>query len=156
MARSRKPAPAGEQQASAGFSVLKFLTVYALMFVLFCVIWACLNYTWGAIMDHWIAPAAFEKPCQLVAKTTEPLTRYEAQKLGRHGKLLKLARCHFSAREVIVYDPQWSQEFSTREFLLIVVLNIVGLLACIVGAFIITALLYVVAETALDRRTHRR
>jgi len=128
--RTRHPAP--EQTENRGWAdLLKFLVAIPITVGVFFVVWALLNVGWTALLQRHITPAVFAEPCQRLAATSAELTGYIKRETSRRGKLLRFARCHFGEREVVVYDPVWSREFSSREFWLLLVVDGIGLVVCL-------------------------
>jgi hypothetical protein len=60
--------------------------------VLFVPLWAGLNFAFGTALDGPIGAYVMEGPCQRLAGTTEPLSRYT---LGRGKSRVSSSVCHF-------------------------------------------------------------
>src|SRR5689334_23684876 len=127
MANRDTPSEHAGNETPGWLTLLKILIVLPVMGCIFVVIWACLNFAWGTALEKFITPAVFSEPCNRLAASTTPLTRYEPRETSRRGKLLRLARCNFGEQAVIVYEPVWDREFAGREFWLLLVVYGLGL-----------------------------
>ena len=103
--------------------------------LLFVPLWAGMNFAFGTALDGPIGAFVMERPCQRLAGTTEPLTRYT---LG-HGKVrLSSSVCHFSSGPRRVADGRTEElGFKGRE-LAYLALGFVGYAMCFAGALVLT------------------
>jgi len=128
--------------------------------LLFVPIWALANYAFGTALDGPIGAVVMEAPCQRLARTTEPLSRYT---LGHGNRRPSSSVCHFGSRSIWVADgPTEGLGFTGRE-LAYLVIGFVGYATCFVGALLLTislvrvgrrfcALLWRRAASSLSRR----
>lgn len=145
-----------ENEPPGWLTLLKILIVLPLMTGVFVVIWAFLNFGWGTALEKFITPGVFSEPCQRLAATTTPLTRYAPRETSRRGRLISMARCHFGEQETIVYEPVWEREFATREFWLLLVIYGLGLMACLIAALFCTFQLFFLGQRAISILLRRR
>src|SRR5690606_32836135 len=80
--------------------------------LLFVPLWAGLNFTFGTALDGPIGAVVMEMPCQRLAGTSEPLTRYTLAK----GKRASSSTCHFASGPVRVVGQTDGLGFTWREF----------------------------------------
>lgn len=140
---------AGEGARTKGTSTLLGLLLSWLVgSLLFVPSWAGMNYAFGTALDGSIGAFLMERPCQRLAGTTEPLSRYT---LGTGKVRVSSSVCHFASGPIHVDDrPTDGLGFRGREFAYLLV-GFVGYAACFAGALLLTVLL-----TMLLRRAARR
>jgi hypothetical protein len=117
--------------------------------VIFVLLWAGLNWSWGTLIETTIAPAVFDEPCQRLTSGAERLTRYSKRATSRTGRLIQRAVCHFGERSTPVNEETWSREFQGRELGLFLVEG-AGLFAIFFGAILGTVWLMIRAGNAWD------
>lgn len=126
----------GEAKASATLvGLVLSLLAGSLLFV---PLWAGLNFAFGTALDGPIGAWVMERPCQRLAGTTEPLSRYT---LGTGKARLSSSVCHFASGKVRVADrPTDGLGFTARELAYLVV-GFVGYAACLASALALTVFL---------------
>ena len=106
--------------------------------VLFVVSWAGLNFAFGTALDGPIGAFVMEAPCQRLAHTSEPLSRYT---LGSGKVRISSSVCHFASGPVRVDDrPKDGLGFTRRE-LAYLVIGFAGYAACFAAALGLTFLM---------------
>jgi hypothetical protein len=103
--------------------------------LLFVPLWAGMNFAFGSALDGPLGAYVMERPCQRLASTTEPLSRYT---LGTGKVRLSSSVCHFASGRVRVDGPTDGLGFTGRE-LVYLVLGFVGYAGCLVGALVLSA-----------------
>jgi len=98
--------------------------------LLFVPAWAGMNFAFGTALDGPIGAFIMEPPCQRLAGTTEPLTRYT---LGTGKVRVSASVCHFGSRRVRVDGPTDGLGFTGRELAYLVV-GFAGYAVCFAGA----------------------
>ena len=101
---------------------------------LFVVSWAGLNFAFGTALDGPIGAVVMEAPCQRLAGTAEPLTRYA---LGAGKGRRSSSVCHFASGPVRVDGPTEGLGFTGRE-LAYLVIGFVGYAVCFVSALVLS------------------
>jgi hypothetical protein len=129
--------------------LLKILLGLLTAGVIFVLLWAGLNWSWGTLIETTIAPAVFDEPCQRLTSGAERLTRYSKRATSRTGRLIQRAVCHFGERATPVNEETWSKEFEGRELGVFLVEG-AGYFAIIFGAILITVWLMIRAGNAWD------
>lgn len=110
--------------------------------MLFVPLWAALNFAFGAALDGPIGGFVMEAPCQRLAGTHEPLSRYALGGKGRYASSV----CYFASGPVRVVGKTEGLGFAGRE-LAYLMLGFVGYAVCFVSA-----LLLAVAVVRVGRR----
>ena len=105
--------------------------------LLFVPSWAGLNFAFGTALDGPIGAFVMETPCQRLARTTEPLSRYT---LGGGKSRVSSSVCHFASGPVRVDGATDGLGFTGRE-LAYLALGFVGYGACFAGAMALTVFL---------------
>lgn len=106
--------------------------------LLFVPLWAGLNFAFGTALDGPIGAFVMETPCQRLAGTSEPLSRYT---LGAGGVRVSSSVCHFASGPIRVADrPTDGLGFTWRE-LAYLVLGFAGYALCFAGAMVLAVLL---------------
>ena len=101
--------------------------------LLFVPLWAVLNFGFGTALDGPIGAFVMETPCQRLAGTDEPLSRYT---LGKGKSRLSSSVCHFASRTIRVADARTDGlGFTGREFAYLVI-GFAGYAACFAGALV--------------------
>jgi hypothetical protein len=114
--------------------------------LLFVPLWAALNFAFGTALDGPIGAFVMETPCQRLAGTTEPLSRYT---LGGGKVRVSSSVCHFASGPIRVADRATDGlGFAWRE-LVYLVIGFVGYGASFAGALGLTIFL---ARTLRFRR----
>ena len=123
------PLEGAEVTRTAALGLLLSWLVGSLLFV---PLWAGLNFAFGTALDGPIGVFVMEPPCQRLAGTTEPLSRYT---LGRGNKMRASSSvCHFASGPLRVADrPTEGLGFTGREFAYLM-LGFAGYAVCFVGA----------------------
>jgi hypothetical protein len=103
--------------------------------LLFVSLWAGMNFAFGTALDGPIGAFVMERPCQRLAGTTEPLSRYT---LGRGGARLSSSVCHFASGPRRVADGRTDGLGFTGRELAYLVLGFVGYALCFAGALVLT------------------
>ncbi|HEU5072699.1 MAG TPA: hypothetical protein VFU02_00965 [Polyangiaceae bacterium] len=126
----------GEGDRSKRTSTLLGLMVSGLVgSLLFVPLWAGLNYAFGTALDGPIGAFIMEPPCQRLAGTTEPLSRYT---LGTGTVRVASSVCHFASGPIHVDDrPTDGLGFRGRELVYLLV-GFVGYAACLAGAVLLS------------------
>ena len=102
--------------------------------LLFLPIWAVVNNAFGTALDGPIGAFVMESPCQRLARTTEPLSRYTL------GKRKSSSVCHFASGTIHVTGRTDGLGFTGREFVYIAI-GLVGYAVCFVGAALLAVFL---------------
>jgi hypothetical protein len=106
--------------------------------LLFVPLWAGLNFAFGTALDGPMGVFIMEAPCQRLADTTEPLSRYS---LGTGTSRLSSSVCHFESGLIRVADrPTEGLGFTGRELAYLLV-GLAGYALCFAGALLLTVLL---------------
>jgi len=105
--------------------------------LLFVPLWAGMNFAFGTALDGPIGAFVMETPCQRLARTTEPLSRYT---LAGGKSRVSGSVCHFASGPRRVDGPTDGLGFTGRELAYLVV-GFVGYGACFAGALALTAFL---------------
>ena len=106
--------------------------------LLFVPLWAVLNFGFGTALDGPIGAFVMETPCQRLAGTTEPLSRYS---LGKGKGRASSSVCHFASGPIRVADGRTEGlGFTGREFAYIVI-GFAGYAVCVFGAAVLAALI---------------
>ena len=123
------PLEGDEIDRTSAFGLLLSWLVGSLLFV---PLWAGLNFAFGTALDGPIGAFVMEAPCQRLAGTTEPLSRYA---LGRGNKMQASSSvCHFASGPIGVADrPTDGLGFTGREFVYLM-LGFAGYAVCFAGA----------------------
>jgi hypothetical protein len=129
--------------------LLRILLGFLVGGVIFVLLWAGLNWSWGTLIETTIAPAVFDEPCQRLTSGAERLTRYSKRATSRTGRLIQRAVCHFGEQATPVNEETWSKEFEGRELGLFLVEGAVYF-AIIFGAILSTVWLMIRAGKAWD------
>jgi len=116
--------------------------------LLFVPLWAGVNVAFGAALEGPIAVFLMEPPCQRLAHTSEPLSRY-AVKGG--WKRTAPSVCTFPSRTVAVTQ---SEGFTGREFVYLMS-GLVGYFACFAGALVFTIYLVRGGQRFVEARLGR-
>jgi hypothetical protein len=126
------PLEGDEIDRASAFGLLLSWLVGSLLFV---PLWAGLNFVFGTALDGPIGAFVMEEPCQRLAGTTEPLSRYA---LGRGNKMQASSSvCHFASGPIHVADrPTDGLGFTGREFAYLM-LGFVGYALCFGGALVL-------------------
>jgi hypothetical protein len=119
-------------------SLLGLLVSWVVGCLLFVPLWAGLNFGFGTALDGPIGAFVMETPCQRLAGTTEPLTRYT---LGGGKARVSSSVCHFASGGVRVADGQTDGLGFTGRELAYLVIGFVGYAACFAGAIVVTVVL---------------
>ena len=122
--------------------------------LLFPPLWVGANVAFGAALEGPILVFLMEAPCQRLAQTTEPLSRYKVGRgvlKGRTGASSSPSVCHFASRSVYV-DRR--EGFLWREGVH-AILGLVGYLACALGSFLLTIYLLITGVRFFDSRRAR-
>lgn len=114
-------------------SLIALLVSWIAGTLLFIPLWALLNFAFGTALDGPIGAFILETPCQRLAGTTEPLSRYA---IGTGRVRLASSVCHFASGPVRVDGPTDGLGFTERE-LAYLVLGFAGYAACFVGALVL-------------------
>ena len=93
-----RSALAGDE-ASQTSSPIGCLLSFVVASLLFVPLWAGVNFAFGTALDGPVGAFLMEAPCQRLAHTTEPLSRYTL------GKRKSSSVCHF-ASETIHVTPE--------------------------------------------------
>ena len=101
--------------------------------LLFVPLWAGMNFAFGTTLDGPIGVFIMEPPCQRLAGTTEPLSRYT---LGTGKVRLSSSVCHFASGPIRVDGRTDGLGFTGREFVYLVV-GFVGYAVCLAGALVL-------------------
>lgn len=104
--------------------------------LLFVPLWAVLNFGFGTALDGPIGARVMERPCQRLARTTEPLQRYVLSGKGRWSSSV----CHFASGPVRVEGGTEGLGFTGHE-LAYIVLGFAGYGLCFAGSLALTVLL---------------
>ena len=105
--------------------------------LMFVPLWAGMNFVFGTALDGPIGAFVMETPCQRLARTTEPLSRYT---LGTGRLRPSSSVCHFASGPIRVADrPTDGLGFTGREFVYLVI-GFVGYAACLAGALVLAFL----------------
>ena len=99
--------------------------------LLFVPLWAGVNFAFGTALDGPVGAFLMEAPCQRLAHTTEPLSRY-AVKGG--WKRTAPSVCQFPSRTVSVTQ---TDGFTGREFVYLM-MGLIGYFACFAGSLVFT------------------
>jgi len=106
--------------------------------LLFVPLWAGLNFAFGTALDGPIGAFVMEAPCQRLARTSEPLSRYT---LGAGKARVSSSVCHFASGPIRVADrPTDGLGFTGRE-LVYLVIGFVGYGVCLAGAMVLAVFL---------------
>lgn len=105
--------------------------------LLFVPLWAGLNFAFGTALDGAVGAFIMESPCQRLAHTTEPLSRYT---LGTGRVRVSSSVCHFASGRVRVDGPTDGLGFTGRELAYLVV-GFVGYAVCFTGAAVLAIFL---------------
>jgi hypothetical protein len=106
--------------------------------LLFVPLWAGLNFAFGTALDGPIGAFVMEPPCQRLAGTTEPLSRYT---LSKGKRRLSSSVCHFASGPIRVGDrPTDGLGFAGREFVYLMI-GFAGYAVCLAGAMVLAVLL---------------
>jgi hypothetical protein len=106
--------------------------------LLFVPSWAGLNFAFGTALDGPIGAFVMESPCQRLAGTTEPLSRYT---MSRGKSRLSSSVCHFASGPIRVSDrPTDGLGFTGREFVYLMI-GFAGYAVCLAGAMVLAAFL---------------
>lgn len=130
-------------------SVLGMLVSFLVGCLLFVPAWAGLNFAFGTALDGPVGAVIMQEPCQRLAGTTEPLTRY-ALGSGGKGRRLSASVCHFGSRRVRVDGPTDGLGFTGRELLYLVV-GFAGYAVCFAGAIALSIFTVVGGRRLLSR-----
>lgn len=129
--RLEGPLKAPEASATSALALVLCFLVGALLFV---PLWAGLNFAFGTALDGPIGGFVMEAPCQRLAGTTEPLSRYT---LGGGKVRLSSSVCHFASGPLRVDGATDGLGFTGRE-LVYLLTGFAGYAACFVGALVLT------------------
>ena len=99
--------------------------------LLFVPLWAGVNFAFGTALDGPVGAFLMETPCQRLAHTTEPLSRYS---FGGGWKRTAPSVCHFPSRTVHVTQ---TDGFTGREFVYLMT-GLVGYAVCFAGSLVLT------------------
>ncbi len=126
--------PLQDDEAKPTLALVGLLLSGLLGCLLFVPLWAGMNFAFGSALDGPIGAFVMEKPCQRLAGTNEPLTRYALSSgKGRNSASV----CHFASGPIRVDGPTDGLGFTGREFVYLVI-GFVGYAACFVGALALT------------------
>ncbi len=103
--------------------------------VSFVPLWAGLNFVFGTALDGPIGAFVMEGPCQRLAGTTEPLSRYT---LSRGKSRVSSSVCHFASGPIRVADGRTDRLGFTGRELVYLVIGFAGYGACFAGAIALT------------------
>lgn len=129
--------PLNGDESKATSSVVGLLVSWVVGCLLFVPLWAGLNFGFGTALDGPIGAFVMETPCQRLAGTTEPLSRYT---LGTGRVRPSSSVCHFASGPVRVADGRTDGLGFTWRELAYLVLGFVGYAACFAGAMFLTVL----------------
>ena len=129
---AQRPSKADEPKASA--TLLGLALSWILGCVSFVPLWAGLNFGFGSALDGPIGAFVMETPCQRLANTTEPLSRY---KIGGGKSRVSSSVCHFASGPIRVDGPTDGLGFTGREFAYLVI-GFAGYGACLVAAIVLS------------------
>lgn len=116
-------------------SILVGLVCWLVGCLLFVPLWAGLNFAFGTALDGPIGAFVMESPCQRLASTTNPLSRYTLGKgKGRHSSSV----CHFASGPIRVADRPTDGLGFTGHELAYLALGFAGYAACLAGALVLT------------------
>lgn len=138
-------------QARLPSTPLGCLLSFVVASLLFPPLWAGVNFAFGTALDGPIGVFLMEPPCQRLAQTTEPLSRYS---FGGGWKRTAPSVCHFPSGKVHVVQRD-GYGFTGREFVYLAI-GLVGYLACFLGAFLLTLFLVVRVPRFLKARLGRQ
>jgi len=131
--KSQGPLHGDEAQPTSGLVALAFSCLVGSL--LFVPLWAGMNFAFGSALDGPIGAFVMERPCQRLAGTTEPLSRYT---LG-HGKVqLSSSVCHFASGPRRVADGRTDGLGFTGHELAYLVIGFMGYALCLAGALVLT------------------
>jgi hypothetical protein len=131
--KSQVPLEGDDAQPPSRLIGLAFSCLVGIL--LFVPLWAGLNFAFGTALDGPIGAFVMEPPCQRLAGTTEPLSRYT---LG-HGKArLSSSVCHFASGPIRVADGRTDGLGFTGRELAYLVLGFAGYALCLAGALVLT------------------
>ena len=116
--------------------------------LLFLPIWAVVNNAFGTALDGPIGAFVMESPCQRLARTTEPLSRYTL------GKRKSSSVCHFASETIHVTGATDGLGFTGHEFVYIVI-GLVGYAVCFVGAALLAVFLALTGSRLCSRVLRR-
>jgi hypothetical protein len=131
--KSQGPFDGDEPQATSRLVGLAFSCLVGSL--LFVPVWAGMNFAFGTALEGPIGAFVMERPCQRLAGTTEPLSRYT---LGRGKVRLSSSVCHFASRSIRVADGRTDGLGFTGRELAYLVLGFVGYAMCLAGALVLT------------------
>jgi hypothetical protein len=117
------------------FILVRMLLGFLFGGVLFVLLWAVLNFSFGTLLDGPIGAFIMEPPCQRLARTSERLTGYAPGKAGGGGRAISPSVCYFGSRRVTVVGQTDGLGFTQREGLLIAG-GLFGYLACFIAALV--------------------
>jgi len=145
--KSQSPFEGDEPQPTS--RLVGLVLSYLVGSLLFVPLWAGMNFAFGTALDGPIGAFVMERPCQRLAGTTEPLSRYS---LG-HGKVrLSSSVCHFASGTVRVADGRTDGlGFTGREFAYILI-GFVGYAVCFAGALLLTVFMVRVGRRLFGHR----
>lgn len=103
--------------------------------LLFVPLWAGLNFAFGSALDGPIGAIIMEAPCQRLAHTTEPLSRYT---LGKGRVHVSSSVCHFASGRVRVADGRTDGLGFTERELAYLLVGFAGYAVCFGGALVLT------------------
>lgn len=106
--------------------------------VLFVPLWAGLNFAFGTVLDGPIGAFVMEGPCQRLAGTAEPLSRYT---LSRGKSRVSSSVCHFESGPIRVADGHTDGLGFTGHELTYLVIGFAGYGACFAGAIALTVVI---------------
>jgi len=137
-------------QAEPPWRPLGCVLSYVVGSLLFPPMWAGVNVAFGTALDGPIGASLMESPCQRLAQTTEPLSRYS---FGGGWKRTAPSVCHFPSGTVHVVRRD-GYGFTGREFVYLAI-GLVGYFACFVGSFLLTIFLVRSGRRFLEARLGR-
>lgn len=131
--KSQDPLAGDEAQRTSRLIGLAFSCLVGTL--LFVPLWAGMNFAFGTALDGPIGAFVMERPCQRLAGTTEPLSRYT---LGHGGARLSSSVCHFASGPRSVADGRTGGLGFTGRELAYLVLGFMGYALCFAGALVLT------------------
>lgn len=121
-------------EAKETFSPIGCLLSFVVAGLLFVPLWAGVNFAFGTALDGPVGAFLMEAPCQRLAHTSEPLSRYS---FGGGWKRTAPSVCHFQSRTVHVTQ---TDGFTGREFVYLMT-GLVGYAVCFAGSLVLTVYL---------------
>ncbi len=131
--KSKGPLESDEEQPTSRLVRLAFSCFVGSL--LFVPLWAGMNFAFGTALDGPIGAFVMEPPCQRLAGTTEPLSRYT---LGNGKARFSSSVYQFASGPIRVADGRTDGLGFTGHELAYLALGFVGYAVCFAGALVLT------------------